>query len=36
MEACETSMEKFYRAMHQLKETQHLDVLLKRMINHVR
>jgi hypothetical protein len=36
MEACETSMEKFYREMHQLKETRSLDLLLKRMINHVR
>jgi hypothetical protein len=36
MEACETSMEKFYHGMHQLKEIQHLDILLKRMISHVR
>jgi hypothetical protein len=36
MEACETSMEKFYRGMHHLKETQLLDLLLKRMISHVR
>jgi len=35
MEACETSMEKFYHAMHQLNETQRLDLLLKRMINHI-
>jgi hypothetical protein len=36
MEACETSMEKFYPLMHKLNETQYLDFLLKRMINHVR
>ena len=36
MEACETSMEKFYRAMHKLGEIQNLDLLLKRMISHVR
>ena len=35
MEACDTSMEKFYAAMHKMKETQYLDLLLKRMINHV-
>jgi serine/threonine protein kinase len=35
MEACETSMEKFYRGMHHLKETQLLDLLLKRMISHI-
>lgn len=36
MEACDTSMEKFYASMHKLKETTHIDLLLKRMINHVR
>lgn len=36
MEACDTSMEKFYAAMHKIKETKHIDILLKRMINHVR
>ncbi len=36
MEACDTSMEKFYTTMHKIKETKHLDILLKRMINHVR
>lgn len=36
MEACETSMEKFYTTMHKINETQHLDLLLKRMISHVR
>ncbi|CAF4512854.1 unnamed protein product [Rotaria magnacalcarata] len=35
MEACETSMEKFYTTMHKIKETKHLDILLKRMINHI-
>ena len=35
MEACDTSMEKFYAAMHKMKETQYLDLLLKRMTNHV-
>lgn len=36
MEACDTSMEKFYAAMHKIKETKHIDILLKRMINHVK
>ncbi len=36
MEACDTSMEKFYTTMHKIKETKHLDILLKRMISHVR
>jgi hypothetical protein len=36
MEACDTSMEKFYTTMHKMKETKHIDILLKRMINHVR
>jgi len=35
MEACDTSMEKFYAAMHKINETTHLDLLLKRMINHI-
>ncbi|CAF0928417.1 unnamed protein product [Adineta steineri] len=35
MEACETSMEKFSTKMHQINEVQHLDLLLKRMINHM-
>ena len=35
MEACDTSMEKFYSTMHRINETKHLDILLKRMINHV-
>jgi len=35
MEACETSMEKFYTTMHRIKETKHLDILLKRMIDHI-
>ncbi|CAF1081704.1 unnamed protein product [Adineta ricciae] len=35
MEACDTSMEKFYTTMHKMKETQHLDILLKRMVNHI-
>ncbi|CAF3200953.1 unnamed protein product [Rotaria sp. Silwood2] len=35
MEACDTSMEKFYTSMHKIKETKHLDILLKRMINHI-
>jgi hypothetical protein len=36
MEACDTSMEKFYTTMHKIKETKHLDILLRRMINHVK
>jgi serine/threonine protein kinase len=36
MEACETSMEKFYAAMYRINETRYLDLLLKRMVNHVR
>lgn len=36
MEACDTSMEKFYSTMHKIKETKHLDILLRRMINHVK
>ncbi len=36
MEACDTSMEKFYATMHKIKDTKHVDILLKRMINHVR
>lgn len=35
MEACDTSMEKFYASMHKLKQTVYLDLLLKRMISHV-
>ena len=35
MEACDTSMEKFYATMHKIKDTKHVDILLKRMINHV-
>ncbi|CAF1463004.1 unnamed protein product [Adineta steineri] len=35
MEACDTSMEKFYTTMHKIKETKHIDILLKRMINHI-
>jgi len=35
MEACDTSMEKFYSTMHRINETKHLDILLKRMINHI-
>ena len=35
MEACDTSMEKFYTTMHKIKETKHLDILLRRMILHV-
>ncbi len=36
MEACDTSMEKFHITMHKIKETKPIDILLKRMINHVR
>jgi len=36
MEACETSMEKFYPVMHRLNEIHSLDFLLKRIIDHVR
>jgi mitogen-activated protein kinase kinase 3 len=35
MEACDTSMEKFHITMHKIKETKHIDILLKRMINHI-
>ncbi|CAF1440946.1 unnamed protein product [Rotaria sp. Silwood1] len=35
MEACDTSMEKFYVEMHKMKETKYLDLLLRRMINHI-
>jgi len=35
MEACETSMEKFYRKMHELQLVQCIDRLLKRMIKDV-
>ncbi|CAF2462437.1 unnamed protein product [Rotaria sp. Silwood2] len=35
MEACGTSMDKFYTTMHAMDKTQHLDLLLKRMINHI-
>ncbi|CAF0742109.1 unnamed protein product [Rotaria sp. Silwood1] len=35
MEPCETSMDKFYTTMHAIEKTQHLDLLLKRMINHI-
>lgn len=35
MEACETSMEKFYRKMHQLQLVQYMDLILKRMIRDI-
>ncbi|CAF2698604.1 unnamed protein product [Rotaria sp. Silwood2] len=35
MELCETSMDKFCTTMHAMDKTQHLDLLLKRMINHI-
>ncbi len=36
MEACDTSMENFYKTMHRINEIQYLDLLLKRMTNQVR
>ncbi|CAF4715232.1 unnamed protein product, partial [Rotaria sp. Silwood2] len=33
MEACDTSMEKFYTTMHKMKEIKHLDILLKRILH---
>jgi serine/threonine protein kinase len=36
MEVCETSMENFYKTMHTIQEIESLDLLLKRMISHVR
>ncbi|CAF1351352.1 unnamed protein product [Rotaria sordida] len=35
IEAYDTSMKKFYTTMHKMKETKHLDILLKCMINHI-
>ncbi|CAF4003380.1 unnamed protein product [Rotaria sordida] len=34
-EAYDTSMKKFYTTKHKMKETKHLDILLKCMINHI-
>ncbi|CAF4746194.1 unnamed protein product, partial [Rotaria socialis] len=35
MEACETSIDKFYFTMHTIEKTQHIDLLLKRIIHHI-
>ncbi|CAF1127722.1 unnamed protein product [Rotaria sordida] len=35
MELCETSMDRFCTTMHVMDKTEHLDLLLKRMINHI-